>query len=110
MRKVFTAQDLELSRINNHFTIPLVSVDEEGNPIPSPKIVLTNPERIFVILEVRAAGPWTITYLNNSAKDEEQEYTRNGNGNEQFTVPFSVEKATLTGISEVSGYFIPVFK
>ncbi|WP_061232491.1 hypothetical protein [Leptospira noguchii] len=104
MRKTFTAQDLELSRINNHFTTPSILVDglEE--------IVLTHPERIFAILNVRASGPWTIEFLNNSAIDNIQEYKRNGNGNEQFTVPLFVDKATLKGISEVSGYFIPVFK
>ncbi|MDI7166627.1 hypothetical protein [Leptospira santarosai] len=103
MRKSFTVQDLELARINNHFTIPL----NGGNG--NSEIILNDKEKIFVILEVRALGAWTIDYLNNSAKDEIQEYTRNGNGNEQFTVPFAVEKATLTGISEVSGFFIPVF-
>ncbi|WP_154696766.1 hypothetical protein [Leptospira interrogans] len=109
MRKTFTIQDLELSRINNHFTTPLVTVNEEGVPIPNPKIVLNDSKRIFVILEVRASGPWAIDFMNNSAKDNVQNYIRNGNGSEQFTVPFAVESATLTGISEVSGYFIPVF-
>ncbi|WCL51511.1 hypothetical protein [Leptospira sp. GIMC2001] len=98
MQKAPNAQDLAFAPILNQITVPhtagAVSLNEE--------------DRFYAITEVRAAGAWTCAYKNSDPNADDQ--NRNGSGNQLFPVPWIVERAVFTDVTEVSGYFIPAMK
>lgn len=99
MRKFLALQDIARAPYANHFT-----------ELHDTNVVnLNDPLKIFVITEVRAGGAWTCEFTNSSA--DGKIYIRNGNGIQSF-VPqaFVGESLKFTGVTEVSGYFIPAGK
>ncbi|MCT8335761.1 hypothetical protein NUH30_18895 [Leptospira sp. 85282-16] len=99
MRKFLAAQDIARAPYANHFT----------EPHDATIVTLNDPEKIYVITEVRSSGAWTCEYTNSSA--DGKVYSRNGNGIQSF-IPkaFTAENLKFVGVTEVSGYYIPAGK
>ncbi|TGK79268.1 hypothetical protein EHQ23_19645 [Leptospira bourretii] len=99
MRKFLAAQDIARAPYANHFT-----------ELHDTNVVnLNDPQKIYVITEVRSGGAWTCEYTNSSADGEV--YTRNGSGIQTFfPKAFVGENLKFTGVTEVSGFFIPAGK
>lgn len=95
MNRFIQAQDVARAPYANHFTVP-----HSGGAV-----TLINDKKIFAITEVRSAGAWSCIYFNSD--EEGIEYTRNGNGNASFFIPWVAEHLRFTGVTEVSGYWIP---
>lgn len=108
--KVPNQQSIAVSRILNHFTFQAnhrVNEYDLGSAAilaGAGTVSLQDPKKIYVILEVRAAGAWSVAYRNSDSKAGP--YTRNGSGNAVFPQEFICERAQFTGVTEVSGYWI----
>lgn len=96
MQRFIQRQDIDRAKCSNHFTL-------QGS---AGALVLQDPNRIYAITEVRAAGAWSCTFSNSDP--DGLVYTRNGSGSGQFNpVPWVGEVFNFTGIQEVSGFWIP---
>ncbi len=95
MQRFIQAQDVARAQFANHFTEP-----HSGGAVN-----LVDEKKIFAITEVRAGGAWSCVYFNSDK--EGREFTRNGSGNASFFIPWVAETMRFTGVTEVSGYWIP---
>jgi len=108
--KYLLQQSIAQGKFQNHFTFQAnhalneYAYDEAPVLAGAGVVNLSAPKKMYVILEVRAAGAWSLTYRNSDT--QAPPYTRNGSGNALFPQEFVCEQAVFTGVTEVSGYWI----
>ena len=71
-------------------------------------IVLNDSDKIYFITAINSVSPWTIDGISLSADPKLRKYRRSGTeiGHIQFLSSIVLEEATVSGVNQVSGYFI----